>query len=424
MEHQRAVTIPDITRDERIPQDAYRPTFVKSLAMVPVGQGEPVAALGAYWASLHDATAAEVELLQTVANAAALATALVQLQAHETAGRKLQRFVSALSDRLQDFSAARVEQRRAAPLNWTELGKAVLLGIGFATGSYVLRLALSPLLGSEVPFVVFFLGVAAAVVWGGARAGLTAALVGGLLGHWAFIQPAGEFLFTGPKAWGLLTFWALTAVFVYLIHRLLVAQASERVLNEKLQLIGQELQHRFKNFIAVTQALAIQTSRTSNSHADFRVKFSGRLNALGSAQSLLKDAADTFVPLTDLVRKSIEPFREGDHFAVGSLPDVLVPQDVATGVALVLNELATNALKHGSLSVPEGRVVIHGETAENRAKLTWEELGGPPTLPPQQHSFGMRLIRAAIPKESGSAEIDFRPEGLACHMVFISDAAT
>ncbi len=69
----KPAVIPDITVDPRIPQDAYRPTFVKSLAMVPVRQDDPMAAIGAYWASVRQIRPDEVDLLQTVANSAALA---------------------------------------------------------------------------------------------------------------------------------------------------------------------------------------------------------------------------------------------------------------------------------------------------------------------------------------------------------------
>ncbi len=75
MIHRQTVVIDDIYRDDRIPHDAYRPTFVKSLAMVPVGEAEPVAAIGAYWARQHRATAHEVQLLEMLAGFAALALA-------------------------------------------------------------------------------------------------------------------------------------------------------------------------------------------------------------------------------------------------------------------------------------------------------------------------------------------------------------
>lgn len=75
----RSAVIPDIDKDPRIPHDAYEPTFVKSLAMVPVRQEAPIAAIGAYWAYVREITQLEVELLQTIANSAALAVANIQL---------------------------------------------------------------------------------------------------------------------------------------------------------------------------------------------------------------------------------------------------------------------------------------------------------------------------------------------------------
>lgn len=75
MLHRETVVIEDVYLDDRIPHDVYRTTFVRSLVMVPVGEGEPVAAIGAYWARRRRATASEVELLEVLAGFAALALA-------------------------------------------------------------------------------------------------------------------------------------------------------------------------------------------------------------------------------------------------------------------------------------------------------------------------------------------------------------
>lgn len=64
----QTAVIRDIYADPRIPQDAYRPTFVKSLIMTPVGN-KPVAAIGAYWAEQREFTQAEIAMVQTVAKA-------------------------------------------------------------------------------------------------------------------------------------------------------------------------------------------------------------------------------------------------------------------------------------------------------------------------------------------------------------------
>ena len=73
MLHRQPVVIEDIYADPRIPHDAYRLTFVKSLVMVPVRRDDPVAAIGAYWAQRHVASPEEVDLLLAIANGAAVA---------------------------------------------------------------------------------------------------------------------------------------------------------------------------------------------------------------------------------------------------------------------------------------------------------------------------------------------------------------
>jgi signal transduction histidine kinase len=69
----RSVVIPDIYADSRVPADAYRPTFVKSLVMVPIRLDSPIGAIGVYWAKHRTATEAEVTLLQALANTTSVA---------------------------------------------------------------------------------------------------------------------------------------------------------------------------------------------------------------------------------------------------------------------------------------------------------------------------------------------------------------
>lgn len=73
MLHREAVAIADIYADDRIPHEAYRPTFVKSLVMVPIREADPIGAIGNYWATEHRATDDEIALLQALANSTAVA---------------------------------------------------------------------------------------------------------------------------------------------------------------------------------------------------------------------------------------------------------------------------------------------------------------------------------------------------------------
>jgi two-component system CheB/CheR fusion protein len=79
MQHGEPAVVPNIYADSRIGLRAYRHTFVKSLAMVPVRPPEAIAAIGAYWASHHEPTADEISTLEMLADAAALALANVDL---------------------------------------------------------------------------------------------------------------------------------------------------------------------------------------------------------------------------------------------------------------------------------------------------------------------------------------------------------
>jgi signal transduction histidine kinase len=79
MIHREQVVIEDITIDDRIPQEAYEPTFVKSLVMVPIRTIDPVGAIGNYWKTNHRATANEIYLLQSLADITAVSIENISL---------------------------------------------------------------------------------------------------------------------------------------------------------------------------------------------------------------------------------------------------------------------------------------------------------------------------------------------------------
>lgn len=79
MRRRRPALIEDIYSDARIPADAYRPTFVKSLAMVPIRRDAPIGAIGNYWATRRMPTVEELSILQALADATAVALQNAQL---------------------------------------------------------------------------------------------------------------------------------------------------------------------------------------------------------------------------------------------------------------------------------------------------------------------------------------------------------
>jgi response regulator RpfG family c-di-GMP phosphodiesterase len=88
MMHREVVIIEDIYADDRIPHTAYRPTFVKSLAVVPVRMDDPVAAIGAYWRRRHVPSTEQLRRLRRIANSAAVAMTNVALHDALVASRE------------------------------------------------------------------------------------------------------------------------------------------------------------------------------------------------------------------------------------------------------------------------------------------------------------------------------------------------
>jgi diguanylate cyclase (GGDEF)-like protein len=82
MQHGEAVSIPDIDLDARVPHDAYRVTFVRSLLMVPIRPSDPIGAIGVYWSTAHETTPDDVDLLQALANSTSVALASATLREH------------------------------------------------------------------------------------------------------------------------------------------------------------------------------------------------------------------------------------------------------------------------------------------------------------------------------------------------------
>lgn len=95
MDNKQQVVIEDVFEDVRIPYAAYKPTFIKSLVMVPVCTENPIGAIGNYWATPHRATPEEIQLIQSLADTTAVALKNIQVNA------ELEQFVQARTVHLQ-----------------------------------------------------------------------------------------------------------------------------------------------------------------------------------------------------------------------------------------------------------------------------------------------------------------------------------
>lgn len=194
---------------------------------------------------------------------------------------------------------------------------------------------------------------------------------------------------------------------------------ERRKADEIRNLLVGELNHRVKNTLAIVQAIAAQTARTSSTIDQFIAGFNGRLQSLSSAHHMLTEAHWSGASLRELVVSQIA-VSAGEPHNVEILGDpVFVPPQTALQLTLMLHELATNAVKFGSLSRPQGRVTISwtvegGETP--RIVLLWTERGGPPVTPPVARGFGTLLLERSGKLPHLRAWLEFDPDGVVCRI--------
>lgn len=189
----------------------------------------------------------------------------------------------------------------------------------------------------------------------------------------------------------------------------------------QLRLLMQELAHRVKNTLAMIQAIASQTLRGATSLEAANETFTARLGALARAHDLLVGGVRAHAAIADIAASIIGIQGDPARFRIGG-PEVVLGPRAALGLTLVLHELATNAVKYGSLASPAGIVTLSWRVDEidgaSQFRLRWQESGGPPVTPPSRRGFGSRLIERTFPSPRGRAESAYLPGGL----VFTLDA--
>ncbi|MBB6469228.1 two-component sensor histidine kinase [Aminobacter lissarensis] len=197
---------------------------------------------------------------------------------------------------------------------------------------------------------------------------------------------------------------------------------ERRSAEERQRLLLREINHRVKNTLATVQALATQTVRHAREPREFLDAFSQRLRALGLAHGLLSEYEWRGIGIRDLARLELSPFDDAESPRIAAIgPDALLSADQTLGLALILHELASNALKYGALSVPAGKVAVSwtvkGSAGDKQLELEWVESGGPKVSPPAHHGFGSILIRRSLAKViSSEVTHEFPAEGVRAHI--------
>ncbi|MBW6424801.1 sensor histidine kinase [Rhizobium sp. XQZ8] len=303
---------------------------------------------------------------------------------------------------------------RLLPNRPPSLPYSLALGLGCLAVGYGIRLLLSNWV-TGAPFLTFFPLIVIASVWGGAAAGAVV-LIGAaglaLAGMTAtnnlpgLIVAVSMFLLSGALMTGV-------------IHALQRALVRLRASEEQAEVMAREMRHRVANVLQLVQSIAQLSLRTSTDPSTVLPLFESRLMALSKSHRISSGGAgraptDLRALLTDLL--AAYGCDRVDLYG----PPLELDENLGPRIGLIIHELATNAAKHGALSVPEGRVAIAWEASQGVTELTWRETGGPLVLAPTRQGFGSKLIPAALPPDLGRAEIIYAPEGVSAYLRFRS----
>lgn len=186
---------------------------------------------------------------------------------------------------------------------------------------------------------------------------------------------------------------------------------------ENIRFLMGEVNHRSKNLLAVVQAVAGQTAKSSEEKA-YVARLADRILGLSVSQDLVLNGRDEGIGLAALVRAQLKAFSDiADSRVSISGPAIHLTAAATQSIGMAMHELATNALKYGALSNDAGTISICWEY-DNRSDgifhMTWLEGGGPPVRKPSRTGFGQVVIVNML-KSSLKAVVtlDYAPAGLA-----------
>ncbi|MBW6528360.1 PAS domain-containing protein [Sphingomonas sp. RHCKR7] len=214
----------------------------------------------------------------------------------------------------------------------------------------------------------------------------------------------------------------------------MVDTTDRREWEERQAVLIAELQHRTRNLMGVVRSIADNMARTSADIADFRARFTDRLDALARVQALLSRLTDVDrVTFDDLLRTELAAMGGTERATLDGPAGVRLRSSTVQTLAMALHELATNAVKYGALGQPDGRLSVTwrlepaGPGARPWLHIDWREHGvampedtggaggGGPGGGVRGGGQGRELIEQALPYQLGArTALTLGPDGAHC----------
>lgn len=189
--------------------------------------------------------------------------------------------------------------------------------------------------------------------------------------------------------------------------------AASDVASKLQKLLIAELHHRVKNLLSMVLSITSQTLRSATSIEEASQAIQNRIMILSRSFDLLVEQEMDAIPLQSIIENAAEPYNETNRLEV-SVPEISAAALPALSIALVINELCTNAVKYGALSNHGGSVDVSGSLTDDTLSLIWTERDGPPVDKPVSQSFGTQMIESVIPE--AKVDLVFKASGLVCRI--------
>jgi len=200
------------------------------------------------------------------------------------------------------------------------------------------------------------------------------------------------------------------------------AELALRAQHEKV--LGNELQHRINNMLMTIRAIARRTRAGSQSLDEFAKSFDDRLAVIARTHAVLSRTETSAVAVRELLAQEMSAHGaiEGENLTQRG-PELLISARQAQALSMAFHELATNAVKHGALSVDNGHIDVSWDTdlssATNQLSIRWRETGVSIEGEPTRRGFGSDILERSIPQIlNGTFQRAIHHDGVECGIVF------
>ena len=285
--------------------------------------------------------------------------------------------------------------------------------LGIFVIALIARLLIDLIVPWRLPFITFFPAVFLAAYYLGSGPGVLVLALSTIVGT-AWVDPFGHSPIS-LYATSALLFLIVAGMIVFVVDRLSAAHEKLSQQEKQLEMINRELKHRIKNLFAIADSVCQQTINAGGSAEEMTRAASGRLLAIAAAQDLLSTTVTEGADLKELVEKLASSLAPSPSRIKVEGHSLRLTVNTTTPFALILHELATNALKYGAWTQERGWVhVSWSATSDDLLQFRWREHDGPILAPPVREGLGRKLIKSSLP--GARVEHSFKPDGLQCEI--------